>query len=43
MFQPVSSKTDFPSMERGILSFWEQNRTFAKSLEQRQDARDFVF
>ncbi|MGN0827818.1 MAG: isoleucine--tRNA ligase [Kiritimatiellia bacterium] len=43
MFQPVSSKTDFPSMERGILSFWEQNRTFAKSLEQRRDARDFVF
>jgi len=43
MFQPVSNKIDFPAMERDVLAFWDRNDTFAKSLEIRKDAKNFVF
>jgi isoleucyl-tRNA synthetase len=43
MYTPVSSKVDFPAMEREALSFWEQHGTFAKSLEKNRHTREYVF
>ncbi len=43
MFQPVSNKSDFPSMEGEILAFWETHGTFKKSVERNRDKRDYVF
>jgi len=33
----------FPKMEEEILKFWEENKTFEKSLENRKDAKHYVF
>jgi isoleucyl-tRNA synthetase len=43
MFKPVSSKVSFPQMEEDILRFWAEHHTFQKSLDQRRDAREYVF
>jgi isoleucyl-tRNA synthetase len=43
MFKPVSSKTDFASMEESILGFWREHGTFQKSIEQRAGADEFIF
>jgi isoleucyl-tRNA synthetase len=43
MFQPVSNKSDFPAMEREMLSFWEANDTFKKSLARNREKGDYVF
>ena len=43
MYKPVSNKTDFPKMEREILSAWEANDTFKKSLEKNKGRVPFVF
>jgi len=43
MFQPVSNKSDFPAMERDMLSFWEANGTFKKSLARNREKGDYVF
>ena len=43
MFTEVSSKVDFVRLEREILSFWQKNRIFKKSLELRKDAPRWVF
>ena len=43
MYTPVSSKVDFPAMERETLAFWEQHGTFAKSLEKNRGKREYVF
>ena len=43
MFQPVSNKSDFPAMEREMLSFWEANETFKKSLARNREKGDYVF
>ena len=43
MFEPVSNKVDFPSMEEGILRFWEEAQVFRRSLEQRKGAKEYVF
>ena len=42
MFKPVSNKIAFPKMEESILSFWEQDGTFKKSLAKNEgkDQRD---
>jgi len=42
MFQPVSSKVDFPAQEERILSLWKQNKIFEKSVAQRQGAEPFI-
>ncbi len=42
-FSPVGSQSNFPEIENKILEFWEQNRVFEKSVEQRSEAKDFVF
>ncbi|HBA85396.1 MAG TPA: isoleucine--tRNA ligase [Verrucomicrobia bacterium] len=43
MFEPASSKVNFPEMEREILKFWDLHKTFEKSLEQRRGGKEFVF
>lgn len=43
MFKPVSSKVDFPKVEEGVLSFWEKNDTFQKSLDLRKDSQSYTF
>ncbi|MCB1042928.1 MAG: isoleucine--tRNA ligase [Acidobacteria bacterium] len=42
-FKEVPAKTDFPSLEEEVLSFWDQHRVFEKSLEQREGAERYVF
>ncbi len=42
MFQPVSNKAEFAKMEEGILSFWEKNSVFQRSVEQREGCEDYV-
>ena len=43
MFEPVSNRVSFPSMEEQILRFWEEAQVFRRSLEQRKDAKEYVF
>ncbi len=43
MFDPVSNKVSFPDIEKDILGFWAQHRTFEKSLELRQECDKYVF
>jgi len=43
MYKPVSNKIEFGEMEREILSFWEKNGTFQKSMAERKSADEFVF
>jgi len=34
---------NFPELEKRILNFWRENKTFGKSIENRKNAEDFVF
>ena len=34
---------DFPELEKEILNFWDENKTFEKSIENRQDSESFSF
>ena len=43
MFKEVPSEFDFPAAERDIRAFWEKERIYEKSLEQRRGAKPFVF
>ncbi len=43
MFRPVSTKTDFPQMEKDILSFWNAEDIFKKSIENRPADNEYVF
>ncbi|MDR0599150.1 MAG: isoleucine--tRNA ligase [Treponema sp.] len=49
MYKPVDPKVCFPQLEEEILAFWEENRVFGKSIEQRTGSpdhaggKDFVF
>jgi isoleucyl-tRNA synthetase len=43
MFEPLPSKFSFPAAEAEILSWWEREDIFAKSLAQRAGAERFVF
>jgi len=40
MFEPVSSRVDFPELDRRIIRFWKENRIFERSVEER-DPRNF--
>ncbi len=42
-FDPVSNKQSFPEMEESILKFWNENKIFEKSIENRNGAEEFVF
>ena len=42
-YQPVPQNVSFPELEQSILSFWEKERVFERSLEQRNGCPDWVF
>ena len=42
-YQNVSAKPDFPALEKEILKFWEEDKTFEKSVHNRDGAAEFVF
>ncbi len=43
MFKPVSSKVSFPQMEEEILRYWAEADTFKQSMENRKDAKEYIF
>ena len=43
MFQPVNPKTPFPEIEERILEFWRERDIFRKTVDERPEARSFVF
>ena len=43
MYKPVDPKVNFPAMEEAVLEFWEKEKVFQKSLDQRRGAEEFVF
>lgn len=43
MFEPISNKISFPTLEEQILQFWEDAKIFQRSLEQRKGSREYVF
>jgi len=43
MFRAVTTRVDFPAMEEGILSFWQQEDIFGKSITMRPATDEFVF
>lgn len=43
MFKKVDVRQSFPVMEKNVLKYWEDNKIFEKSVEQRKDAEKFVF
>ncbi|TET37606.1 MAG: isoleucine--tRNA ligase, partial [Dehalococcoidia bacterium] len=42
MFEPVSSRVNFPELEKRIFSFWREKRIFERSVEERKEAPLFV-
>lgn len=43
MFKKIDPKTALPKMEEEILKFWNENKIFEKSLENRKDAKRYSF
>jgi isoleucyl-tRNA synthetase len=43
MFHPVSSKVNFPQVEKRILSWWEKHKVFEQSVNARSGGSRFVF
>lgn len=43
MFHKIDPKQSFPKLEEEILSFWKENQTFKKSLEQTKNKKRFNF
>jgi len=42
-FKPVSSQVNFPFLEEDILKFWQKEKIFEKSLENRKSSKKFTF
>ena len=42
-YADVKAKADFVELEKNILKFWEENKTFEKSVHNRDGASEFVF
>jgi isoleucyl-tRNA synthetase len=42
-YDPVSASVNFPEVERNILVFWKEHKTFEKSLDLRKKSPEFVF
>jgi len=42
-YKPTTPAADFPAIENEIQKFWEENKTFQKSIDLRDGAEDFVF
>ncbi len=43
MFEPVSNKPDFCAVELEALAYWEREKVFERTLQQRAGAPEFVF
>ena len=43
MFKKVDAKQSFPKMEEKMLKYWDDNKIFEKSVEQRRDNEKYVF
>ena len=43
MFKPVDPRVSFPKMEQEVLSFWQRNAIFRRSIEERPEDRLFIF
>jgi isoleucyl-tRNA synthetase len=43
MFDPVTSKVDFPALELEMMETWKRERTFQQSLDLRQGCERYVF
>lgn len=43
MFKSLDSKKSIPEIEQDVLTFWQKQQIFAKSLENRADSEPFVF
>jgi isoleucyl-tRNA synthetase len=43
VYKPVDPKVSFPKMEEEVLAFWNENRIFERSVEQREGSEDYVF
>ncbi|WP_421622472.1 isoleucine--tRNA ligase [Borrelia sp. MN22-0132] len=43
MFKQVESKVNFPKIEEKILKFWNDNKIFEKSIQQREGCEEFTF
>ena len=42
-FKKIDPKIKFPEMEKEVLNFWNENKIFQKSLENRKDAKTYSF
>ncbi len=43
MYNKVNPKQSFPELEKEIINFWDENKTFEKSIETRKDSEEFNF
>ncbi|MDR0589058.1 MAG: class I tRNA ligase family protein, partial [Spirochaetaceae bacterium] len=43
VYKNVDPKVNFPKLEEEILSFWEKNDIFKKSIARREGAEEYVF
>jgi isoleucyl-tRNA synthetase len=43
LYKPVDPKANFPRMEEEILKFWQEERIFEKSIEQREGCEEYSF
>ena len=43
MFKKVNPKQSFPEVEEKLLKYWEKNKIFEKSVEQRKGKEKYVF
>jgi isoleucyl-tRNA synthetase len=43
MFKKVDPKQSFPEMEEKMMKYWDDNKIFEKSVEQRKDNEKYVF
>jgi len=43
VFEPVANPVSFPELEERVLEFWQREHIFERGLEQRREARRFVF
>jgi len=43
VYKSVDPKVNFPKLEEEVLAFWDKNKTFEKSISQREGKEEFVF
>ncbi|MCQ4081509.1 isoleucine--tRNA ligase [Streptomyces sp. RB6PN25] len=42
-YRPVPAQVDLPALEHEVLTFWQENKVFARSLEQSEGRPEWVF